>query len=84
MVINIFFPFADVLALAAAIGELSAHTRRARTSQWSALQMSSNDMPDACKRVISAATGVSKFACSRTNEPNFITACTLFIIYIYS
>ena len=48
--------FADVLALAAAIGELTVHTRRARTAQWCALQMSSNDMPAECKRLIDSAT----------------------------
>ena len=50
---------ADVLALASAIGELTTHTRRARTSQWCALQMSSNDMPAECKRVIHSATNSS-------------------------
>ncbi len=35
----------DVLALAASIGELTTHTRRARTAMWCALQMSSKDIP---------------------------------------
>lgn len=35
----------DVLALAASIGELTTHTRRARTAMWCALQMASNDVP---------------------------------------
>lgn len=48
--------FVDVLALAAAISELTVHTRRARTAQWCSLQMSSNDMPAECRRVIDSAT----------------------------
>ena len=47
---------ADVLALAAAIGELTTHTRSARTAQWCALQMSLNDMPVECRRAIDCAT----------------------------
>ena len=34
-----------MLALAASIGELSAHTRRARTANWSALQMADKENP---------------------------------------
>ncbi|ELU02137.1 hypothetical protein CAPTEDRAFT_172802 [Capitella teleta] len=40
----------DVLALAAAIAELSNLTRRARTATWCALQMSSCDVPVECVR----------------------------------
>ncbi|XP_041371865.1 uncharacterized protein LOC121385306 isoform X2 [Gigantopelta aegis] len=35
----------DVLALAASIGELTAHTRSARTGTWSALQMADKENP---------------------------------------
>nr|QKY64626.1 CLOCK [Haliotis discus hannai] len=35
----------DVLALAASISELTAHTRRARTATWCALQMSDKENP---------------------------------------
>ena len=38
----------DVLALAAAITELTSHTRRSRTTTWCALQMSSRDVPQEC------------------------------------
>jgi hypothetical protein len=40
-----FFFCADVLALAASIGELTAHTRRARTANWCALQMADRENP---------------------------------------
>jgi len=36
----------DILALAAAIAELTVLTRRARTANWCALQMASLDNPD--------------------------------------
>ncbi|XP_070175038.1 serine-rich adhesin for platelets-like [Littorina saxatilis] len=35
----------DVLALAASIGELTAHTKRARTANWCALQMADKENP---------------------------------------
>ncbi|KAK7485077.1 hypothetical protein BaRGS_00023716, partial [Batillaria attramentaria] len=35
----------DVLALAASIGELTAHTKRARTATWCALQMADKENP---------------------------------------
>lgn len=35
----------DVLALAASIGELTAHTKRARTATWCALQMADRENP---------------------------------------
>ena len=37
--------FSDVLALAASIGELTAHTKRARTANWCALQMADKENP---------------------------------------
>lgn len=49
---------ADVLALAAAIGELTTHTRRARTAQWCALQSASRDVPAHC--VHSAEAAITK------------------------
>ena len=38
--------FADILALAASICELSALTRRARTANWCALQMADKNNPE--------------------------------------
>ena len=46
--LSIFALVLDVLALAAAIGELTSHTRRARTAQWCALQTASRDVPAHC------------------------------------
>ena len=45
----------DVLALAAAINELTAQTRRARTAMWCGLQMASKDMPAQCMRTAEEA-----------------------------
>ena len=45
----------DVLALAAAINELTTHTRRARTGQWCALQTASRDVPAHCLHTAEAA-----------------------------
>jgi hypothetical protein len=59
-IFNMYLCVTDVLALAAAIGELGTHTRRARTAQWCALQVSTNDMPEECKRSISAHQSPSK------------------------
>lgn len=42
----LIFIITDVLALAASIGELSSLTRRARTANWSALQMADKNNPD--------------------------------------
>ena len=56
----------DVLALAAAIGELTSHTRSARTAQWCALQMSLNDMPLECRRAIDASVAN---AAAQTSSP---------------
>ena len=46
----------DVLALASSIGELTMHTRKARTAMWCALQMSGKDVPQL--RMLSASNGV--------------------------
>ena len=46
----------DVLALAASIGELTIHTRKARTAMWCALQMSGKDVPQL--RMLSASSGI--------------------------
>ena len=54
----------DVLALAAAINELSSHTRRARTGMWCALQMSSNDVPVQCLRCTENASQMGKTSSS--------------------
>ena len=55
-----------MLALAAAIGELTSHTRSARTAQWCALQMSLNDMPLECRRAIDASVAN---AAAQTSSP---------------
>ena len=44
-----------MLALAAAINELTEHTRRARTAMWCGLQMASRDMPAQCMRTAAEA-----------------------------
>ena len=54
--------YIDVLALAAAINELSSHTRRARTAMWCALQMAAQDVPLACVRSAEAATQSADFS----------------------
>ena len=48
--------FVDVLALASSIGELTMHTRKARTTMWCALQMSGKDVPQL--RMLSGSNGV--------------------------
>ena len=45
-----------MLALAASIGELTTHTRKARTAMWCALQMSGKDVPQL--RMLSASSGI--------------------------
>ncbi|KAI0226222.1 Meiosis-specific coiled-coil domain-containing protein MEIOC [Lamellibrachia satsuma] len=52
----------DVLALAAAIRELTSLTRRSRTAMWCALQLASQDMPPQClKSAEMASHGFSNF-----------------------
>ncbi len=48
--------FADVLALASSIGELTLHTRKARTAMWCALQMAGKDVPQL--RMLSGTNGI--------------------------
>lgn len=51
-----------MLALAAAIRELTTLTRRSRTAMWCALQLSSQDMPPQClKSAEMASHGFSNF-----------------------
>lgn len=40
-----FFLCSDILALASSISELTAHTKRARTATWCALQMADKENP---------------------------------------
>ena len=45
------------MALARALGELSARIRRARTALWCALQLASVDLPARCVRAAEAEAG---------------------------
>ena len=67
----------EVLALAASIGELTQHTRRARTAMWCALQMSSKDIPQFCAHLrpserLAHALGITV----TKDEPTPITTTT--------
>lgn len=70
----------DILALAAAISELSVLARRARTANWCALQMASKDNPSLEKHgiVLQQTDGLFTYRvlpshgiarASRTNTP---------------